>query len=109
METIQTEGMVHGKNVPMGVLAYIGTLVIISYLVDKDDSFVKFHIKQGLVLLVIEVIVWFLGMGLWMLWPLLYLINLATIVLAIIGIINAVKGREKELPLVGSFAKHFSF
>ena len=34
----------------MAVLSYIGPLVIVSYIVANNDPFVKFHIKQGLVL-----------------------------------------------------------
>lgn len=97
----------HGSKTLMGVLAYIGPLVIISYIFAKDNPFVKFHIKQGLVLFVIEIIAWFLGMILWVLWPLVNIVNLVALVLAIIGIVNVAKGREKTLPLVGSLAKHF--
>lgn len=100
-----------GKNTLMAILAYIGPLVIVSYLVAKDDSFVKFHIKQGLVVFVGEVIVMLAWQMLWgLLWPiamLVNLINLAFLVLSIIGIVNAAQGNEKELPLVGGFAKHF--
>lgn len=99
-----------GKNTLMGILAYIGPLVIISYIVGKDDPSVKFHIKQGLVLLVIEVIVWFVGGHLpYFLWFIVSLVNLAVLVLAILGIINAAQGKEKDLPLVGQFSKYFSF
>ena len=95
------------KNVLMAVLAYIGPLVIVSYVTAKDDAFVKFHIAQGLVLFVIEVGVWVLGMMMWQLWPLFSIINLATFILSIIGIINAVKGKEEPLPVVGKYSKHF--
>jgi len=93
----------------MAILAYIGPLVIVSYLMSKDDPFVKFHIKQGLVLLVIELALWFFMSMLWPLWFIIQLINLALVILAIIGIINAYKGREKELPVVGRYAKYFAF
>lgn len=96
------------KNTLMAVLAYIGILIIIPYLVAKDDDFVKFHIKQGLVLVVIELIVWFAGMMIWGLYPLLMLVNIATLVLSVIGIINVLQGSKKELPLVGQFAKNFT-
>ena len=97
-------------NTLMGALSYIGPLVIVSYITAKDDPFVKFHIKQGLVLLVIEVAVWFIGMMfMWPIMMLLNLVNLATLILSIVGIINAVKGEQKELPLVGKFSKHFTF
>lgn len=95
------------KNVLMAILAYIGPLVIVSYAVAKDDAFVKFHIAQGLVLFVIEAGVWVLGMMMWQLWPLFSMINLAAAVLSIIGIINAMKGKEEPLPVVGKFSRYF--
>lgn len=93
----------------MGILSYLGPLVIISYLMKKDDPFVKFHIKQGLVLLSIEVIIWVLSASLflWTLWPIYRIIHLALFVLSIIGIINATQEKEKELPLVGSLSRYF--
>lgn len=97
------------KNTVMGALAYLGPLVLVSYITAKDDPFVKFHIKQGLVLFVGEVGIWFLGMLMWPLMPIVGIINIAFLVLIIIGIVNVVQGKEKELPLVGSLSKHFSF
>ncbi len=97
-----------GNTKLMAILAYIGPLVIISYLVAKDDPFVKFHIKQGLVLFVIEVALWVFSSMLFVIWPLVQIIHLAILILAIIGIVNAAKEQEKELPLVGKFASHFN-
>ena len=94
------------KNTTMAILSYIGPLVIVSYLSAKDDPFVKFHIKQGFVLLAIEVAVWVLGALWWPFWPLWNLINLATLILSIIGIVHASKGVEKELPWVGKWSKN---
>ena len=98
------------KNIPMGVLAYLGPLLVISFLTAKDDPFVKFHIKQGLVLLVIEIAIWMIGMiGISYIWTILTLLNLATFVLAVIGIINVINGKEKELPIVGKYSSYFKF
>jgi len=101
------------KNTAMAVLSYLGPLVIVSFFIAKDDPFVKFHVKQGLILFVIELAVWILGafflFPFIMLWMLLRLVNLATLILAIIGIIYAVKGEEKQLPIVGGMAHHFKF
>lgn len=87
------------KNVGMAVLSYLGILVLIPLLTDaKKDPFVKFHIKQGLVLLIADIvasfIIWVPFIG-WILW-------LGIVVLLIIGIINAANGQEKELPVIGS-------
>lgn len=87
----------------MGVLSYIGPLVILSYVMAKDDPFVKFHIKQGVVLLVVEVATWILSSVFWPLWFLFQIVNIVVFVLAIIGIMNVVNGHQKELPLVGKF------
>lgn len=97
------------KNVLMGILAYIGPLILVSYLLAKDDPFVKFHIKQGLLLVIGEVAVWMIMMTIWVLFPLLQLVNLGIFVLAIIGIVRAAKGETKELPLIGHLAKNFDF
>ena len=87
----------------MGVLAYLGPLVIIPFLSAKDDSFVKFHIKQGLVLLVIEIALWLAMSIFWPLRPIFGILQLGVLVLIIIGIINVVQKKEKNLPIVGSF------
>ncbi len=97
------------KNTLMAVLAYVGILIIIPYLVAKDKPFVKFHLKQGLVLFIIEVIVWIATMYFfWELYDILRFINLAMIVFSIIGIVNVLQGKEKELPLLGQFGRNFN-
>lgn len=94
------------KNTVMGVLSYLGPLVIVSYATTKDDPFVKYHIKQGFVLLIIEAAAWVLGMMMWQLSPLVSLVDIGALVLSIIGIVNVVQGQQKELPLVGKFSSH---
>jgi|SRR3989338_1866757 len=101
-------GPVHDNAMLMGILCYVGPLVIIPLLVSKDNAFVKYHIKQGLVVLCIEVIVWILASIVWI-WWVINILNLATLALSILGIVNVVNKKEKELPLVGGFARHFTF
>ena len=95
----------------MGVLAYVSILVLIPLLTEKNDPFVRYHVRQGLVLLVIEVALWVLGMFMmWMLplFAILRLLNLGCIVLSVIGIINVVNKKQAPVPLVGQFASHFN-
>ena len=92
----------------MGVLSYLGPLVLVPLLVEKHDHFVRFHVRQGLVLLAIEVLVWVaVSWFMWQLWMLANLINLGTIILSIVGIANVIKGKEEPLPLIGQFAHYF--
>ncbi len=93
----------------MGVLSYLGPLVIVPYVTAKDDAFVKFHVKQGLVVFSIEVGMWVLGMIIWPLMIILGIINVAAFVLSIIGIVNVLNGKETPLPLVGHYSKYFTF
>lgn len=97
------------NTVFMGILAYLGPLVIIPYVMAKEEAFVKFHIKQGLVLLVIEAAVWMLSIMLWMLAPLFMLFNIAVLVLIVVGILRVLQKEQKELPFVGKYAKYFTF
>lgn len=99
----------HDSNMVMSILAYIGPLVIVSYIAARTNESVKFHIKQGLVLFSIEVIVWILGKVVPMLYLLLVIVNIGTLVLSIIGIINAARHADKKLPLVGDLSRYFSF
>lgn len=93
----------------MGILSYIGPLVVIPFLMSKDDPFVKFHIKQGLVVFCISLVAWILGSMMYSFYMIINVINLATFVLSIMGIVHVVQKNEKELPLVGGFAKYFTF
>ncbi len=93
----------------MGILAYLSILVVVPFAMAKDDAFVKFHIKQGLLLVIAEVVVWVLTIFAWRLAFIFDLVDLAVLVLAVIGIINVVNHKTAELPLIGSLAKHFTF
>ena len=93
----------HNKTL-MGVLAYLGPLVVIPFLVALEDSFVKFHVKQGAVLFILSLLVWIASGVMWFLMPLWAIINFVVLILALIGVINVLRGKEKEIPLVGQYS-----
>lgn len=90
------------NNTLMAILSYFGILVLIPLLTDaKNDPFVKFHIKQGLVLLIAYVIG---GFVFWI--PILgWLLGLLLFILFLMGIINAAGGKQTPLPVLGQFAE----
>ncbi len=92
------------KNTGMAVVAYL--IFFIPLMTDaKNDPFVKYHVRQGIVLLISAIIAWLIIQTLPVVGLIIApLLNIAIIVLLIIGIINAVKGEEKPLPLIGQFA-----
>ncbi len=100
----------HDDTTLMSILAYIGILVLIPYFTAKQNPVVKFHVRQGLVLLVPEVLLWVASEILWssIFSPIFMVLNLGLLVLSIIGIVNVVNKKQEPLPLVGQYAKHFN-
>ena len=94
-------------------LSYLGILLIIPLLVYRDSAYAKFHVKQGLVLLIAEII-WSVAAQFFGWIPFAGQIILAAgwlllTVLTIIGIVNAASGKEEPLPVIGKFAASFTF
>ena len=90
------------NNKLMAALAYLGVLVFIPLFAAKESKFARFHTNQGLILLILSVVIYFIG-RIGSLSTIAWLLNAAVAILAIIGIINAVKGQTKALPLVGKY------
>ena len=97
-------------NKVMGVLSYLGILVLIPAIAgDKNSDYVKQHVNQGLVLFVIETVfnlieriadhVIFVGGALS--WA-IDIADFAFLILAIMGIVSAAKGTRKLLPTIGN-------
>ncbi|MCX6804669.1 MAG: hypothetical protein NT111_01465 [Patescibacteria group bacterium] len=85
----------------MGVLAYVGILVVIPLFAGGNSKFVKYHANQGLVLFIAMVltnILWVIPFLGWVAAP---AVGLLILVLAIMGIINVVNNEMKPLPLIG--------
>ena len=103
------------ENKLWGILSYISLLCLIPLLTKKDNDFVYFHAKQGLVLFGAEIIVYIISSilraSIWS-WGVLSilnvvftLLNLGLVVLAILGIVNVIRNQKKELPLIGKLAQ----
>lgn len=101
------------QNKIMAVLAYLGILVLVPLLAAKDSPYARFHANQGLVLLIASVIlniaVRIVKLMLLAIFRsflatiLLNIANVSVLVFVIMGIVNAVQGEEKELPLIGHY------
>jgi len=98
------------QNRVMGVLSYLGILVLIPLFAARESPFARFHCNQGIVLALAEVILSFavrifgrLPLVGWIIRLVGGLGGLALFVFAIMGIVNAINGKAKELPLVGDF------
>lgn len=88
-------------NKVIAALAYV--IFFIPLLAARESKFAMYHANQGLVLFLGALVVNFVGtlipiIGWFLIVP---LGNLFILVLAIIGIINALQGTTKPLPLIG--------
>ncbi len=94
----------------MAVIAYI--LFFVPLLTkSKNDPFVKYHVKQGLVLFIANVAV---SIVLRLIPSIFYLIALPVLDLCILGllvqgIMHAVAGEQKPLSVIGKFSDKFKF
>lgn len=93
-----------GEQTVFAILSYLGILVLIPLLVKKDDDFVHFHAKQGLVLLLVWIAVWIITMipviG-WIIGPLLSIVML---IICLIAIIKVLMAKKWEIPVVSTYA-----
>ncbi len=116
------------------VLSYIGILWLIGMFAapEKDNPSVRFHVGQGIMLTIVEVALGIVygilygilmaifaqtatvygitytyaisGIGSLLIGLVALVVWAASIALAIMGIMNAVNGKEKPLPIIGKFA-----
>lgn len=93
-------------------LSYVGILFILPLLVNGGQSrYAKYHANQGLILFLADIVVGIANAILGLI-PVLggilsALLDLALLALMILGIINAVNGKAKQLPLIGGLLHVF--
>lgn len=97
------------QNTAMAVVAYI--LFFIPLLTDaKNDTYVKYHVKQGFVLFLSWIVVYIINVILPYYFSFIPMIlNILLLVLLVVGIINAVNGKKEPLPVIGQLADKFNF
>jgi uncharacterized membrane protein len=93
----------------MAVLSYLGFLVLIPLFMDKENPTVKFHIKQGLVLLLGWVVAWIIIIVPLFGWLISWLLQIGLVILSLVGVLNAINNQQKPLPLVGHLGDKFNF
>ncbi|BCX16098.1 MAG: hypothetical protein KatS3mg098_327 [Candidatus Parcubacteria bacterium] len=94
------------KNKLMAVVAYL--LFFVPLLTeDKNDPFVRYHVRQGLGFLIAAILVSVFGTFVPIIgWLLFFPLQLILFVIWIIGVIHALKGEEKPLPIIGKFVEN---
>ncbi len=109
------------------ILSYFGFLFVIGMVVnEKDDKSVRFHVGQGMLVFILDILVFIVNnviirnvfgrrISVWGYTTgvyevsmigriIMYGLYLGVFVFSIMGIINAAKNEDKELPIIGSLA-----
>lgn len=112
------------ENKWISLLSYLGPLVFIPMFVKKHSKFARYHANQGLVLFITEGVysiatgiimallraafpvrligfTWSRGFVYNSINTIFSLASLVFVLLAVLGIINVVKGKAKDLPVIG--------
>lgn len=111
-DEFEKEDIEQGKVV--SIFAYFFWLVLIPLFGAKQSKFARYHANQGIVLAICETIWWvleivlsailggvpFLGAFISVV---MGLANLIFLVFIVVGIMNALNGKAKELPIIGKF------
>jgi uncharacterized membrane protein len=96
------------KNTGLAMVAYL--LFFVPLLTEqKNDPFVKYHVKQGFVLFVAACANMLIATLIPVLFMLYWLLSLGVLALLIVGLINASSGKEKPLPVIGHLADKVNF
>jgi len=102
------------QNKAMGVLSYLGILVLIPLIAgNRQSQYVKHHVNQGIVLFILSSLVDLLeGDWVWGLHSFIHfgggmfswifdILGLVFLILMVMGIVTACKGEKRELPIIG--------
>ncbi len=89
-----------GKTIAIiAYITWIGLLIAFIMNNDKKNNFAKYHIRQSLLLVLasflamIPLIGWVWGIFIFVLW--------------VMGLISAINGEEKEVPILGKYAQEW--
>lgn len=92
------------ENMLFAALSYVGVLVLIPLLLRRDDPYVSFHAKQGLVILIGFVIALLAARWAPVVGNVLFLILL---LVDVVALVQALLGRWWKIPLLGLVADMF--
>src|SRR4030042_2111361 len=122
-ESAKTGSKDVNEGIGCAILSYLLIGIIWFFVDDKmrKNNYAKFHVKQALILLLAWVVVWvalaILGLimgwipvaGGVVMWILRIVFGLILFIIWLIGILAAATSKEKELPVIGTYADRFTF
>ena len=87
----------------VAILSYItliGWIIALILNMNKKTELGSFHIRQALLLVILNIVLWWIPVIGWIL-------QIVVLVLWVMGLVYAVQGQMKEIPLVGKYAQQW--
>jgi uncharacterized membrane protein len=101
--SVDRESILDGKALAaVSYVTWLGLIIAILLNVDKNNEFVKYHIRQSLLLLILSLLPSVLFSQLKFVSEILFAF---VVVLLIMGFIYALNGQKKEVPIFGKLAQ----
>lgn len=93
------------KNKVVSLFSYLAILFLIPMFTAKDSPYARFHVNQGIVLFILDIVLNIISVILSFI-PVVgtivsWVVYLIIAVFTILGVINAVTGKAKQLPIIG--------
>ncbi|MDP3244160.1 MAG: DUF4870 domain-containing protein [bacterium] len=89
----------------IAAIGYLWILCLLPLLTKRNSEFAQHHGKQGLVLTIASFAIWLVAWFPIVGWLIGFFGSLILVVLAVVGIMNALQGKYWEMPILGEYAK----
>jgi len=102
MEENKVNGNTVEEGKTMAIISYItviGTIIAFVMNSSKKNTFAQFHIRQMIGIFVVQVAIGIVGSFV----PMVSFLGLVVFVLSILGLIGAIQGEEKKIPVLGDY------
>ena len=86
----------------LSYITFVGWIVALILNLNNKTSLGSFHLRQALLLVIANIVLWWIPIIGW-------LLQIVVLVFWIMGLIYAIQGQEKEVPVVGKYAAKFKF
>jgi len=87
-----------GKTIAIvSYITWIGWIIALIMNNDKKNDFARFHIRQSLIIMIGSLLTWIRYVG--------WIWGIFLLVLWIIGLIAAINGEKKQVPVLGALAQ----
>ncbi|MBW2965987.1 hypothetical protein KY342_02705 [Candidatus Woesearchaeota archaeon] len=87
----------------VAILSYItliGWVVALILNMQKKTELGSFHIRQALLIMIVGIVLWWIPVIGWIL-------NIIVFVFWVMGLVYAIQGQQKEVPLIGAYAQQW--